>query len=185
MEFETVEQPLAEAAVVRSESEPAFEIIESAAEKPVESAEEPKEAQQPAPAPSWSSPIGIDAEVLEVGPSPEERIENVEKSIEEIKARIDQLAQSIESVGAAIKAVSEKADALSKIVETVALWKCSRCKFFAAGVCKAWRISEEFADTVKKVFGEDSVVVEEGVARIRVDKAPIIGAICSLFKPKI
>jgi len=185
MEFETVEQPLAEAAVIREESEPAIELVESSEPRTETVEEAPREEPQSEAVESvWSSPIGIDAEVLEVGPSPEERIGSVEKSVEEVKARVDQLVQSIESVGAAVKALSEKADALGKIVETVALWKCSRCKFFADGVCRAWRISEEFAETVKRVFGEESVVLEDGVARVRVDKAPLIGAICPLFKPR-
>jgi len=162
-----------------------FDILAKIVERPtigelvvgtVESAEESKSVETP-----------IEAEVSVF----EERVDEVRKEVEDVRRGLEEVRESIESVKKVVEDLAEsvrssdsRLRALTKIVETVALWKCSRCRFYSDGVCTAWRISEDFAKVIEQAFGPEAVVREGDALRLRVEKVFVVSAVCPLFRAK-
>jgi len=121
-------------------------------------------------------PIEADVELVS-------EISQLAKTIENIEARVSSSETAIEEVKQDIAAVKSSWYAYTKIVEWIGSWKCSRCKFCENGVCKAWKLAETAIEELKKSLGEDAIAVVDGIARFRVEKVPVLGALCPLFKP--
>ncbi len=138
------------------------------------------ETEVPAPIPvleEVKEPIEADIELVS-------EITQLAKAIENIETRISGVETAIEEVKQSITAIENSWRAYAKIVEWIGSWKCSRCRFCENGICKAWKLAEPAIEELKKSLGEDVVAVVDGVARFRVEKVPVLGALCPLFKPR-
>ncbi len=111
-------------------------------------------------------------------------IDEVRKGVEELRSGLENIKRAFEELAESVKSVEARSQAMAKIVETVALWKCSRCRFYRDGVCTAWRISEDFAKIVESVFGPEAIVRDGDAIRLRIDRAFVISAVCPLFRAK-
>ena len=112
------------------------------------------------------------------------KIDSVSAKVEEAWSAVESLKSFVEDLANAVKSIESKQGSVLKVIEVVALWKCSKCKFYKDGVCTAWRLSEDFAKLVEEAFGEEAVARDGNAIRLRVDKASVIGAICPLFRAR-
>ncbi len=140
------------------------------------------ETEIPAPIPVLEEirePIEADIELVS-------EVTQLAKAIENIETRINGVESAVEEVKQSITTIESTERAYAKIVEWIGSWKCSRCRFCENGICKAWKLAEPAIEELKKSLGEeDAIAVVDGVARFRVEKVPVLGALCPLFKPRI
>ena len=126
---------------------------------------------------SYHEPIEADIELVSEVAQVTKAIESAEKRVEEVKREVDSVKHSVETVMRSIGIVY-------KLSEWIGGWKCCRCKFNEKGVCKAWKLADSAVEELKRELGEECLVVVDGVTRFRVDRVPLLGALCPLFRPR-
>ncbi|HIP57139.1 MAG TPA: hypothetical protein EYH02_03605 [Ignisphaera aggregans] len=125
----------------------------------------------------YREPIEADIELVSEVAQVAKVLESTEKHLEEVKRDVDSVRHSVES---AMKRIG----IVYKLSEWIGSWKCCRCKFNEKGVCKAWKLADSAVEELKRELGEECLVVVDGVTRFRVDRVPLLGALCPLFRPR-
>lgn len=126
---------------------------------------------------SYHEPIEADIELVSEIVQIARIIESTEKHVKEVEKEVDSVKHSVEAAMRGIGIVY-------KLSEWIGGWKCCRCKFSENGICKAWKLADSAVEELKRELGEECLVVVDGVTRFRVDKVPLLGALCPLFKPR-
>ena len=133
--------------------------------------------ERPAVEHSYHEPIEADIELVS-------EVVQIARAIESAEKRVEKVEKEVDSVKHSVEIVMKRIGVVYKLSEWIGGWKCCRCKFNENGVCKAWRLAESAVEELKRELGEECLAVVDGVTRFRVDRVPLLGALCPLFKPR-
>lgn len=129
-----------------------------------------------------AEPRPLEPDPMVLGVSEDERIEGLEKSIEELRSTLGEIEARFESYNAALAIYEARVSRLEHFQAAAAMigsWKASTCIYQENGVCRLWRISGEAAKQLSEV-----TVSKDGATRIDVRKAPWFCALCPLYKQR-
>lgn len=114
-------------------------------------------------------------------------IASVRREVEGIGKRVEELRSRVAGVEGRVKELAARVsrmEAVAGLTTMVGRWKAGTCGKCVKGVCGAWRVSDEVAATLRRMFGGDAVVKDGGVWRVRVFKVPHLCAPCPLYEPR-
>ncbi len=120
----------------------------------------------------------LESEVVPPYTGIERRVEHIESRIAGLEAKVEAHDATIDAVLAALPRLEDEVSKFSQAYEllrAIGEWKRLHCKHHHNGVCRAWRLRSD--NSIPAVKGED------GVLRPRVDRAPILCALCPLYEP--
>lgn len=106
------------------------------------------------------------------------RVASIDNVLDTYDSRISGIEEALAQIAAQYGRVAKPSRELYNIALLVGEWKKNTCRFNRNGVCTLWRIQEDVA----KKTGID-FVVEGETARPKVDKTPILCALCPLYQP--
>ena len=129
-----------------------------------------------------AEPRALEPDPMVLGVSEDERIEGLEKSIEELRSTLGEIETRFESYNAALAIYESRVSRLEHFQAAASMigsWKASTCIYQENGVCRLWRISGEAAKQLSEV-----TVNKDGATRIDVRKAPWFCAFCPLYRQR-
>ncbi|HDI02024.1 MAG TPA: hypothetical protein ENF93_00105, partial [Ignisphaera sp.] len=127
-------------------------------EEPPKEVEQVEQVEVVEVEPVMVEPIEADIELTNEVAKLATRVQNIEEGIDRMKSDVADVKQKIENLGMNIISITKNFEMYSRIAEWIGSWKCTRCKFYEGGVCKAWKLAEPVAEEIKKRIGEDVVV---------------------------